>query len=230
MKLRKKRGFTIVEMLMVIAVLAVLTGIVATAATSVIRKSRVRKNEALRVALQAGIATYYQQEGYWPPSRNGKLQDWSRDGLDSSAKNRKWSDGERVANLESDEYDELVRHLVVRCLNASGNPIMDVSGLAATRKRDADGKKDKDENPMCYSEDVRSWVAKQRARNSRGSTPKSGEMTFGYSNSEKGYFRRFIICYNADSDSVTVEYAKKNIGRNSDKSKHAKNYYGTDDK
>ena len=40
MKLRKKRGFTIVEMLMVIAVLAVLTGIVATAATSVIRKSR----------------------------------------------------------------------------------------------------------------------------------------------------------------------------------------------
>ena len=114
MKLRKKRGFTIVEMLMVIAVLAVLTGIVATAATSVIRKSRVRKNEALRVALQAGIATYYQQEGYWPPDRSGKLQEWSRDGLDSSAKNRKWSDGERVANLESDEYDELVRHLVDR--------------------------------------------------------------------------------------------------------------------
>ena len=49
----KNRGFTIVEMLMVVAVLAVLTGIVATAATSVIHKSRVRKNEALRAALQA---------------------------------------------------------------------------------------------------------------------------------------------------------------------------------
>ena len=54
MKLRTKRGFTIVEMLMVIAVLAVLTGIVATAATSVIRKSRERKTEALRAALQTG--------------------------------------------------------------------------------------------------------------------------------------------------------------------------------
>ena len=229
MKLRKKRGFTIVEMLMVIAVLAVLTGIVATAATSVIRKSRERKNEALRAALQTGIATYYQQEGYWPPSKSGKLQTWANDGLDSAAKNRKWSDGERVANLEPDEYDELVRHLVVRCLNASGNPIMDVSGLSATRTSAANGKKDNDENPMCYSEDVRSWVAKQRAKDSRGSTPKSNEMTFGYANS-KGYFRRFVICYNVDSDSVTVEYAKKNIGRRSDKGKYEKNYYGDPDK
>ena len=229
--MRAKKGFTIVEMLMVIAVLAVLTGIVATAATAVIHKARVRKNEALRAALQTGIATFYQQNGYWPPERSGRLQDWANNGLDASARNRKWSDGEGVACLETDEYDALMRALVVRCLNASGNPIMDVSGFTATRTSAANGQKDKDENPKCYGEEVRSWAAKKRAKNSRGSAPESSELTFGYSNSEKGYFRRFVICYNADSDSVTVEFAKKNIGRNSSsKGKYEKNYYGTSDK
>ena len=226
----KKRGFTIVEMLMVIAVLAVLTGIVATAASSVIHKARVRKNEALRAALQTGIATFYQQEGYWPPNKSGQLQKWASDGLDSSARNRKWSNGENIACLETDEYDALMRALVVRCLNASGNPIMDVSGYTATLQSATKSKTDRDENPTCYGQDVRTWVAKQRASDTRGSTPKSNQMTFGYSNSEKGYFRRFVICYNADSDSVTVEYAKKNIGRRTSKAKYETNYYGDDDK
>ena len=234
MKLRTKRGFTIVEMLMVIAVLAVLTGIVATAATSAIHKSRVRKNEALRIALQTGIATFYQQEGYWPPNKNGKLQDWANNGLDKSARDRKWSDGEGVACLEPDEYDDLMRELVKNCLNTQKTPVMDVSGLTTTRAsavKSAKKEPDNDENSRCYGEEVRSWVAKQRAKDTRGSTPKSSEMTFGYSNSEKGYFRRFIIYYNANSDSVTVGFAKKNIGKNgSDKGKYEKNYYGEDDK
>ena len=229
MKLRKKRGFTIVEMLMVIAVLAVLTGIVATAATSVIRKSRERKTEALRAALQTGIATYYQQEGCWPPDRNGsangKLQKWANDGLDSSARSRKWSNGGNVSNLEPDEYDELMQFLVVRCLNASGNPIMDVSGFTATLQ-DAAKKMDKDENPTCFGEEVRSWVAKQRA----GSGAKSNRMTFGYSNSRKGLFRRFIISYNADSDSVSVGFAQKNVRLRTDKQKYETIYDGDDDK
>ena len=211
MKLRKKRGFTIVEMLMVIAVLAVLTGIVATAATSVIRKSRVRKTEALRIALQTGIATFYQQKGYWPP-KGGKLQDWAMKGLDSSDMS---GQNTHVAQLEEKDYDQLMQDLVLQCLNSSGNPIMDVSGFTATLKSDADKKEsDKNPNPKCYGEEVRSWVAKQRAKDSRGSTPKTKELAFGYSNSAKGYFRRFRIYYNADSDSVTVGYAKKqnNIG------------------
>ena len=235
MKLRGKRGFTIVEMLMVIAVLAVLTGIVATAATSVIRKSRERKTEALCAALQTGIATFYQQQGYWPPSRSGTLQKWADDGLESSARTRKWSNGGNVANLEPREYDELMQTLVKECLNASGNPVMDVSGFTATtqdaaNKTSSDAQERKDGNPGCFGEEVRSWVAKQQAKNSRGSTPKSNQMTFGYSNSRKGHFRRFIIYYNADSDSVTVGYAKKNIVQRDKKQKYETNYYGEDDK
>ena len=205
---RARKGFTIVEMLMVIAVLAVLTGIVATAATSVIRKSRVRKTEALRAALQAGIATYCQQEGFWPPGKSGKLQKWADDGLDAKYRSK----GVQVAPLDESDYDTLMNYVVTRCLNASGNPVMDVSGFTATR-RSATSKTDSlDGLPVCYGEDVRSWVAKLRASNARGSVPKASEMAFGYSNSEKGYFRRFVIYYNSESDSVTVGYAKKRNG------------------
>ena len=227
MKLRKKSGFTIVEMLMVIAVLAVLMGIVATAATSVIRKSRERKNEALRVALQTGIATFYQQNGYWPPSSGGQLQKWAEKGI-SSALGREWSNGVNITNLNPDEYDDLMKFFVKECLNSTKNPYMDASGFTAVQASYAKASDYKKELSPCFGEEVRSWVAKQRA----GTAPKASEMTFGYSNSAKGYFRRFIISYNADSDSVTVAYAKKNIGSRSTKQKlkYETNYYGDDDK
>ena len=214
-------------MLMVIAVLAVLMGIVATAATSVIRKSRERKNEALRVALQTGIATFYQQNGYWPPSSSGQLQTWAEKGI-SSALGREWSNGVNITNLDPKEYDELMMFFVKECLNSTKNPYMDASGFTAVRASAASASDYKKELSPCFGEEVRSWVAKQRA----GSAPKSGEMTFGYSNSAKGHFRRFIIYYNTDSDSVTVGYSKKSIGaRGKDKKlKYETNYSGDDDK
>jgi len=204
MKLRKKRGFTIVEMLMVIAVLAVLIGIVSTTASSVIRKSRENKNKALRTALQVGIATYFQQEGFWPPGKKGKLQGWADDGLDAKYRSK----GQTVAALEDEDYDTMINHLVTRCLKASGNPVMDVSGLVVARKSFAD-KKDKDGNPYCRGEEVKSWVAKLKASNARGSAPDIGEVTFGYANAEKGYFRRFKVYYNAEADNVTVGLARR---------------------
>lgn len=201
-----KRGFTIVEMLMVIAVLAVLTGIVVTAATSVIHKSRQRKNEALRVALEAGIATFYQQEGFWPP-KSGRLQDWAVNGLDAEDRNK----GLHVVKLADPDYDALMLALVTRCLNASGNPVMDVSGFTAVRKSAASAK-GTDGLPNCHGEEVRAWAAKLKATNTRGSTPQASEMAFGYSNSDKGYFRRFNISYNSEADNVTVGFPKKPDG------------------
>ena len=47
----RRRGFTIVEMLMVIAVLGILLGIVTTAASSAIRQARVKRAEAMRTVL-----------------------------------------------------------------------------------------------------------------------------------------------------------------------------------
>ena len=51
-----KKGFTIVELLMVIAILGVLLGIVTTAATASIRQSRERQAKAMQNTLQNGIA------------------------------------------------------------------------------------------------------------------------------------------------------------------------------
>ncbi len=196
---RAKRGFTIVEMLMVIAVLAVLVGIVATAATSVIHKARMRKNEALRAALQTGIATFYQQDGYWPPDKSGQLQRWADDGLDTR--------GQTVASLDDGDYDALMSEIVTRCLTASGRPVMDVAGFTTTKRSDAN--KTRNGLPMGYGEEVRSWVAKVKASNASVSVPRDPkEMTFGYSHSSKGNFRRFVIRYNAESDNVTVGFAK----------------------
>ena len=204
---RKKRGFTIVEMLMVIAVLAVLVGIVSTAASSVIRKSRARKNEALRAALQAGIATYCQQTGFWPPGKNGTLQKWADDGLDPEFRNK----GIHVAHLDDNQYDELMEGLMLICLNNAGAPVMDASGFTSVRKANTSSK-GTDGLPKCYGEDVRAWVAKARASNARGSVPTISQLAFGYSSSENRYFRRFRVYYNSESDSVTVGYAKKNNG------------------
>ena len=78
----KRRGFTIVELLMVIAVLGVLTGIITTAASSAIRQARSRRAQAIKMVIQNGIATYRAQYNYWPP-KGGRLNDWSDNGLKS---------------------------------------------------------------------------------------------------------------------------------------------------
>ena len=56
-----KKGFTIVEMLMVIGVLAILMGIVTTAASAAIKQARSRRMVAVQGVIQAGIATYRSQ-------------------------------------------------------------------------------------------------------------------------------------------------------------------------
>ena len=196
-----RRGFTIVEMLMVIAVLAVLTGIVSTAATSAIRQARTRKADAIRDVLQNGIAAYYSQRGYWPP-KSGQLQKWADDGLDSKYKSK----GQHVVTLDDNAYDELMTTLVRECVNSSSSPVMDVGNLTAARKSAA-ARKDDDGNPMCHGDEFRKLLAALKAGKGQGggSTMNISDMAFGYTHAKTGRFRRFKIKYNADSDSVTVE-------------------------
>ncbi len=197
----KRNGFTIVEMLMVIGVLAVLTAIVTTAASSAVRQARTRRIEAMRMMVQTGIATYRAQRGHWPP-KGGKLDKWSDDGLEKQ--------GEHVAYLGDEEYDKTMTFLVKECVDKSKSPIMDVSGLSVATRSAA--------NAGGHGQDFRSAVAKNKRH---GATLKVSEMVFGYSAAEDhavpdwgqdrgklaekaGRFYRFIVKYNADSDSITV--------------------------
>ena len=207
--MKANKGFTIVEMLMVVAVLVVLTGIVTTATTSVIHKARQRANEALRVALQNGIATYRQQEGFWPPGKKGALQKWEDNGLDS--KYRK--DGKHVAKLENSDYDALMNHLALRCLDASKNRVMDFSDFVGVAQS-ATMNTDTNNLPVCRGKKASSMTASIKSKSAR-----LNELTFGYAKTEAvpnsqyvGRFRRFSIYYNSDSDSVTVGWAKTKSG------------------
>ena len=98
----KKKGFTIVELLMVVAVLAVLTGIITTAASSAIKPARARRTDAAQATLQNGIAAYYAQHNYWPP-KGGALDKWSENGL---------TGGKHVAYLDDTAYDARVYELL----------------------------------------------------------------------------------------------------------------------
>ena len=64
-----KKGFTIVELLVVIGVLAVLMTIVVVAASGVQKGGREKRASAMRSALEQAIAAYYAQEGKWPAAR-----------------------------------------------------------------------------------------------------------------------------------------------------------------
>ena len=71
-----KKAFTIVELLVVIAVIGVLLGIVTVAASDSVKASRANQASALCSIVQTALATYYAQKGEWP----GKLQSWADKG------------------------------------------------------------------------------------------------------------------------------------------------------
>lgn len=174
----KKNGFTIVEMLMVIAVLAVLVGIVTTAASSAIRQSRIRRTEAMKQVLQNGISVYYQQKGEWP----GALKSLSENGRGD----------ERVFLLSSDEAQSAIREVVKESAGATAAPMMDVSGLFVAKNGTSEDRG--------YGRDL-----KEAMHNSKKAKaiPLSS-MVFGYPDAETGHFRKYWIEYNLDTDAIAV--------------------------
>ena len=179
----KRNGFTIVEMLVVVAILGVLVGIVTTAAGSAIRQSRVKRTAAMRTVLQAGLATYYAQKGEWP----GKLKSLSERGTAGGKL--------RVEYLSESEADTVFQQLVKESLRSS--PMLDVTGLfvADISAIGADSSKTK-----VHGRDFKVAVSKDSKRGNR----KTSQLAYGYATREKAEFRRFIIKYNYETDSVTV--------------------------
>ena len=118
-----KKGFTIVELLMVIGIIAVLMGIVTTAASESMKASRSRRADALCTLVQSGLAVYYAQNDEWPISFNGKGGSNQEGANDNSDDN--------VYVLTGSEVRQCVKALVDEA--KKGNPIIDVSGLWVSR-------------------------------------------------------------------------------------------------
>ncbi|MBO7655537.1 MAG: type II secretion system protein [Kiritimatiellae bacterium] len=61
-----KKGFTIIELLVVISIIAIVATLATGAAIKSIRQGRERRIDAMIESLQMGLATYKVQEGEWP--------------------------------------------------------------------------------------------------------------------------------------------------------------------
>ena len=173
-----RKGFTIVEMLMVLGIIAVLLGLVTSAAMTAIRHARDHKASACLQIIQSGIATYRSQKGEWP----GVIKGFSENGLPNNR---------HTYTLSTAEYDQVLTEVVKESINPSGGtPMLDVTGLIVAPKS----------SNGSWGVEFREAIKKQKRH---GAKIKVSEMAFGYQSSS-GRFSRFKIAYNGDSDHVTV--------------------------
>ena len=174
-----KKGFTLVELMMVVAILAVLLGIVTTAATASIRQSRERQAQAMKQTLKNGIAAYKVRRGKWP----GKLEEWANQ-----------ENQETLGYLSNPDYDNLIHELLRASSGKSAKSrVMDPVGLAVMPTGGADGKL----NCMDY----RSVTTKNNKHSKR---MEPNEMTVVYPRKDTGKAYRYVIEFNPQSEEVTV--------------------------
>ena len=189
-----KRAFTIVELLVVIGIIAILMGIVTTAASSSIRNSRRQRANALCAMVQAGLATYREQKGEWPQ------------GINLSPKtNDAGGNGQNVPDmveLSGSDVRTCVRALVHEA--KQNNPMMDISGLFVSKEDGEPAGKEADGTlrvKPAYGLDFMSAVKGTKRTKTRMPVSK---MHFGYPDPETGYFLRFRMVYSIPTDSMTV--------------------------
>ena len=176
--MKKHSGFTIVEMMMVIAILAVLMTMVTTAAGSAIRQARAQKADALVKLVQQGIATYYAQKDEWPGN-------WYSDSISGNQSN----DSDTYV-LTDAQVDQCIRAVVQASIKTS--PMMDVSRLFVCN------------NPNGNKASGRDFIEAIHGSKRNPKKMKVSEMSFGYPEEKHGYFRRFKISYSIPTDTVIV--------------------------
>ena len=185
-----RAGFTIVELLVVIAVIGVLMGIVTTAATASIRESRGRRIAAMKNTLQAGLAAYYAKNDKWP----GQLDNISND---ASLTKDEMEAGYKV--LTDAQTESIFRTLIEESTRKGGAPYLDVNGLFVAKSAPPSGAEKKPE--QAYR--GRDYKAAANKSDKRSYIP-PGQMIVGYPRKKSGYFRRYRIYYNFRTDSVSV--------------------------
>ena len=192
-----KKGFTIVELLMVVGIIAILMGIVTTAAASSIKASRRQKASALCTIVQTALATYREQKGRWPID------------MPVSRANREGSNGNSnsdIVVLNGTEVRACVKALVEE--TKKHNPMMDISGLFVSRQDGelpggASGAKGQNEQKIkpAYGLDFMAAIHGTRKSSKKMTT---SEMYFGYPDPATGYFLRFKMTYSIPTDQLMV--------------------------
>lgn len=196
-----KRGFTLVEMLVVVAVIGVLVGITVVALKGVVSSARAKRCESMKTLLAQGISTYYAQEGEWPTV------------IESAMKNANAQEIE----FTNGEADKLLGEVIGKAFgkNGSKSMLIDASGLyvceanrCGNENRGCFGNHD---NPAmgdtyCKGKGCRIGIEFGDAvkKGSKRRIPISN-MAYGYPDPNTGMFHRFKVIYNTRTDSVTVK-------------------------
>ena len=184
-----KKAFTIVELMVVIAVIGILMGMVMVAASSSVKASRSKRATALCQLVQTALATYHAQQGRWPDPLQGTIDSGS---FDSNTEGTDGESDDQKYVLKPGEVRALVKALVDE--TKKGNPLMDISGLYVSR------------DPGEWKSKGRGMDFMSAIRGTKWSRikMKTSEMYFGYPDDD-GHFRRFKMIYAIPTDHVTVE-------------------------
>lgn len=170
--------------MVVVAVIGVLMTIVTTASMNAIRSSREQRQEAMRVAFQAAIATYQasNDKGDWPGA------------LKNAAEN-----GQSVV-LSEEEAQNVFRIIVQKSTGESGAPLplIDPHALFVAPSGAIDGRS----AGMSYDE------ARHGDAHRRRKIPVA-QMVFGYQIKDSGKFHRYNIIYHGETDSVEVSAERR---------------------
>lgn len=172
-----RRGFTIVELMIVIAVIAILATLVTRAAISSIREGREKDARIMAEAIRMGITTYHAAMGEWP----GVIENYAESGKAPTG-----NPGHPGA-LSPTDADAVVQKVIEE--SGKGNPMIDASGLFVASKTAAAARNG---YGLKYGEARRQNVA-------------LANMAFGYQRKRDGVFRRFLIKYDPTNDLVRVE-------------------------
>lgn len=186
-----KKGFTLIELMAVVAIIGVLLGFVMTAASGAIKQSRGRKAEATRAVVEQGLATYRERKGRWPGSVGDRISSGSFSGRSNNEGLDNQSDTDKYV-LDTTEADDMIREMVLEGKN--GNPMLDVSGLFVSSSMGT-------ANGRNYGMDFRDAV---HGTSDHPKKMKVAEMHFGYPESSHGYFRPFKIVYSIPTDQMKV--------------------------
>ncbi len=194
---KMKKGFTIVELMIVVGILSILMTIVTFAASGAIKSARETKGEAIRVALENAIQMYHTQKGKWPAAIE-------------SAADSNTSSGSTM-ELTGEEADPVFREIVKMSVEDSGgSQLVEPSVLVVARKGAKacnDNHTDKSKSDYCGNRNCSYGMDFDTAYRGGDHNQPMGidEMCFGYAGKEEGRFRRFTIVYNYDTDKVSVK-------------------------
>ena len=172
-----KKAFTILELMVVMAVIGVLLSIVVTVTGSQIKQSRGKRRQSMAIVLREGINTYHARNGKWP----GQLESCADNGTSTT--------------LKGSAADNVFREVVKGSIGAGKNPYLSPSSLFVAPSGVSDNK--------TFGVD---FSAARTGYGKAERKIGVSEMSFGFQHPDTGHFRRYRIVYNAASDSVDVTW------------------------